>query len=332
MESKLESGAGSVQSSVRPDHLGWSSRWIAAIYTFMSGGGFPVFAISLLACWEVFLISVLLVPPSPSPLGAFAENFRIWCFGYDPATGRTEGAYVFAMLFPQLMMGGFIALFWWEPMREMLRDTKRAAALVGVAALMVAGSALGFTLSSNSSASGELPFPAEAIRTAFDSPHLSLFNQAGSPIDLESLQGRVVLLTAIYASCGHTCPLILEQTKAAVAELGPGELQDLTVVAVTLDPGNDSAEVLATLADGHDLQAPLYNLVTGPSQEVERVLDEMQIARSRDPETGVINHANIFLLIDREGKIAYRLGLGERQQTWLTTALRVLLKEQQAAG
>jgi cytochrome oxidase Cu insertion factor (SCO1/SenC/PrrC family) len=311
---------------------GRSIRSIEAIQRFLSGGAFPIFTISLLACWEVFLIGVLLVPVSPSPLGAFAEDFRIWCFGYDPATGRTQWAYVMAMLLPQLLMGSFIALFWWEPLCEMLRAPKRAAAHVGVAALLVAGSTLGFAFSNSPPSSDELPFPAEAIRTAFDSPELSLINQMGSPVDLEKLQGRVVLLTAVYASCGHSCPLILSQIRAALAELGPGELQDLTVIAVTLDPSNDSAEVLAALADGHGFRAPLYNLVTGPSQEVERVLDDMQIARVRDPKTGVIDHANIFLLIDREGRIAYRLGLGGRQKTWLTAALRVLLEEQRATG
>ncbi|MBW2397516.1 MAG: hypothetical protein JRG95_25000 [Deltaproteobacteria bacterium] len=66
-----------------------SRQSIEAMGRFFSGGAFPVFAISLLVCWEVFLIGVLLVPPSPSALGAFAEDFRIWCFGYDPDTGRT---------------------------------------------------------------------------------------------------------------------------------------------------------------------------------------------------------------------------------------------------
>ena len=278
------------------------------------------------------MIGVLLVPSSPSALGAFADDFRIWCFGADPATGRTEWIYVSSMLLPQLMMGGFITLFWWEPLREILREPRRAGTHAGIAALIVAGSTLGFASSNSAPAKGELPFPAEAIRTAFDSPRLFLTNQEGSPVDLELLRGRVVLLTALYASCLHTCPRILTQTRAALAELGPGELQDLTVIAITLDPNNDSVQALANLADGHGLQAPLYNLVTGPSREVEPLLDDMQIARSRDPETGAIDHANIFLLIDREGRIAYRLGLGERQTTWLTAALRVLLKEQRAAG
>ena len=70
----------------------------------------------------------------------------------------------------------------------------------------------------------------------------------------------------------------------------------------------------------------------GPSAPLERLLDRVQIARERDPETGVISHANLFLLIDRDGRIAYRFGLGERQQRWLTSALRILLREETTSG
>lgn len=77
----------------------------------------------------------------------------------------------------------------------------------------------------------------------------------------------------------------------------------------------------------HSLELPVYNLVTGDPAEVERILDEMSVARIRDPETGVIEHPNLFLLLDRDGRLAYRLGLGERQQRWLSAALRVLLGE-----
>jgi len=152
-------------TSVQPS--GRSRQSIEAIRGFLIGGAFPVFTISLLVCWEIFLIGVLLIPPSPSALGVFAEDFRIWCFGYDPATGRTEWAYVMAMLLPQIMMGSFIALFWWEPLCEILRAPKRAATLAGIAALIVGGSTLGFAFADNTPTTSELPFPADAIRTAF---------------------------------------------------------------------------------------------------------------------------------------------------------------------
>jgi len=51
------------------------------------------------------------------------------------------------------------------------------------------------------------------------------------------------------------------------------------------------------------------------------------VARQRDPKTGVIDHSNLFILVDRQGRVSYRLTLGSRQQQWLISALQVLLAE-----
>jgi protein SCO1/2 len=292
----------------------------------------PAFGLALLACWEIFIIAMLLVPSGASGLGSFAEEFRIWCFGYDPATGHLQWSFVSAMLAPQLLIGACIALLWREPLRELVRKPMAAAAHLGVAAAIVAGAALGFAASAPPAANGELPFPAEALRTAYTAPALALTNQLGERVELSMFRGDVVVLTAVYASCPHTCPAILSQVKAAIAELSPAQRAELRVVAVTLDPERDSPEQLRALAGRHGIDAPIYQLVTGAPSDVEGVLDRMQIARERDAASGVISHANLFLLIDRDGRLAYRLGLGERQQRWLVSALRVLLGEQAAAG
>jgi protein SCO1/2 len=294
----------------------------------MRGAVFPAFALSMLFFWTVFIAVMLFLPASSSGLGAFAEEFRVWCFGYDPATGRTEVAYVMSMLLPQVMLAGFILGFWWAPLREMSRRPRAFVPYVGLAALLVTGAGVGFAYSGAEAPTGEMPFPAEALRTTYAPPDLVLINQLEETVDLAALRGNVVVLTAVYASCPHTCPAILSQAKAAIAELDPATRDDLRLIAVTLDPENDSPQVLAGLAQMHGLDAPTWNLVTGESAEVESTLDRMQMARERDPETGVINHANLFLLIDRDGRLAYRLGLGERQQRWLVSALRVLLREE----
>jgi protein SCO1/2 len=232
-----------------------------------------------------------------------------------------------AMIVPQFMIGAFIVFFWWGPLRELSRQPWVIARYLGAAALLVAGSATGFALSAGRAPTGELPFPAEELRTAYEAPQFALTNQLRETVSLGGFQGNVVILTAVYASCPHTCPAILSQTKAAIAELSPVERADLRVIAVTMDPESDSPDVLRELAKNHGMHSPLYHLVTGHPVDVERLLDRMEIARQRDAETGVISHANLFLLIDRDGRIAYRLGLGERQQRWLVSALRVLLRE-----
>ncbi len=309
-----------------------SSKRLDALRRFVIGAAFPAFALSLLFCWLVFLIAMLLAPASASGFGAFAEDFRIWCFGYDPATGRSETAYVLAMIAPQFMIGAAVAYFWWEPLREVWRKPWVIARYLGVAAVLVAGASAGFALSADRAPGGEFPFPAEELRTAYAPPQFALTNQRGETVRLADLEGQVVVLTAVYASCPHTCPVILSQTKAAIAQLSPEERAGLRVVAVTMDPERDTPDVLGELANNHGLEPSVYHLVTGDPAEVEPLLDRMQIARQRDPETGVISHANLFLLIDRQGRIAYRLGLGERQQRWMVSALRVLLREPTASG
>jgi len=303
-----------------------------AVRRFITEGGFPSLFLAVLLYFELMMIALLVTPPAPTGFGAFAEDFRVWCFGYDPATGITQWIYAMGMLGPPLMLGGFVTLVWWEPLRELARRPGALLRSALVAALLMGAAALGMSTLSRDLPDGELPFPAEALRTSLHPPNLLLTSHEQLPVDLAALKGKVVLLTAMYASCGHTCPLLLSQSKEAVAELSEEEQRDLRVVAVTMDPENDTPAVLAGLANHHDMAAPLFNLVTGEPARVEKVLDQMGIARSRNPETGVIDHANLFLLIDREGTVAYRLGLGERQKRWLVSALRLLLREGRASS
>jgi len=119
----------------------------------------------------------------------------------------------------------------------------------------------------------------------------------------------------------------MAQAKAAVAALTETQRRDLTIVGITLDPENDTPERLTDMAVGQKIGAPMWNLVTGEPAKVERVLDLLSVERQRDPETGVIDHSNLFILVDREGRVAYRLTLGKQQQLWLISALQVLLAE-----
>ncbi len=121
--------------------------------------------------------------------------------------------------------------------------------------------------------------------------------------------------------------MIMEQAKAAVAALGESELADFKIIGITLDAEQDTQERLKAMAQGQQVGAPVFNLCTGELAKVENLLDKLSVARSRDPETGVIDHANLFILVDRQGKIAYRLSLGDRQKQWLISALHLLLAE-----
>ncbi len=302
---------------------------------FFEGAAFPAIFLSLLFCYELLLIWMLVAPPAPSGLGAFAEDFRIWCYGYNPATGRMDIGLTMAILTPPGMLAGILLLVWWNPIREALQEPMKYLPFVLGAVAFSAALIASLSYLGNGSTTDltEMSFPAEDLRTAHVAPEIALTNQLGEPFDLAvAAKGDVVLLTATYAACPHTCPAIIAQAKRAVAELPPEYRSDLHVVSVTMDPANDSPDVLRTLAETHDLDPETFQFLTGEPEKVERILDEMGMARKRDEKTGIIDHANLYLLLDRQGKVAYRLTLGERQERWMVSALSVLLNEERPAA
>lgn len=298
-----------------------------------TGWQFATFALSAIVAYELFVIVMLLAPTGGDSFGRFAEEFKTWCFGYDPATGKSQPMYLFLMVSEPLVLGLILGGVYWKQLglalktpRRMIPHISSASALVVIGAIALIG------MGSDAKAEGELPFPGDRIRTSHESPTINLIDHQGKTVTLDELRGRVVVLTGVYASCTFTCPMILGQAKAAIEALSEDEKREVTVVAVTMDPNKDTPEILAGMAKAQGVAAPIFRLSTGEPGVVEALLDRMGIERHRDPETGVIDHANLFLVVDRQGRIAYRLTLGERQQRWLISALKQLVAERGGVG
>ncbi len=309
---------------------------IENIQQFLIGWRFPVMMVSMLLFFSLELFIVLLIPASSGAAAQFAEDFKTWCFGYDPATGKLEWGYVIMFLIQPLMMCGVIIMVWIKPLKEVWQDrpTQTVPYLVSSATIVLAlGVSLTLMVGADARAADEqLPFPAEALRTELNPIPFSLMNQDSAVVSLESLKGRVTLITAVYARCGYTCPMILAQTRRVMSSLTPQELKELSILGITLDPEHDDVAVLREMAAGQQVKTPLFHFLTGESAYVNQTLDMYGFARKRNPETGVIDHANLFLLIDRQGKIAYRFSIGKRQEDWLVHAIRMLIKEKKGSG
>ena len=300
---------------------------LRALLSFLEGWRFPVLALSALASFAAVLMAMVALPPQAGAAGAFAEEFRQWCFGWDPATGRMEWSFVLMALASPLALGAIIAALWQEPLRAAWRGPRgRVAALSLLGAAGVVASCGGL-VALGSRETGELPFPAADLRTSLPMPELRLIDQDGEPYSPSAERGRVLLVTAIYAHCSGTCPMLLGGAREALAALSPEERADVVLVAVTLDPARDDPPALARLAAAHALRSPQARLLTGPVADVERALDALAIARTRDAATGLIDHPPVYLIVDRSGRLAYRLSLSERRKAWLPAALRALLAE-----
>jgi hypothetical protein len=182
------------------------ARTLGTIQTFFQSWRFPVFALVLIACYEVFLAGLLFLPAGDGALEAFAEEFRVWCFGYDPATGSPQWLYIVTTFLSPLILATVVLVTWANPLRRVLRRQPTAILPYALAALLVtivSASTL-TTLGGNNTPTGPLPFPADSLRTSYPAPEFTFTNQERKEVTLSKLRGRVVMITAVYSTCGFT--------------------------------------------------------------------------------------------------------------------------------
>lgn len=301
-------------------------RLVDRLQRFFASWRFPALVLAVLTAYAALTLVVLLVPAPPA-LAAFADEFRMWCFGWDPAKKTMERVYVFQAFAEPIGLSFVVAFLWREQLARIWRARKVALVPYAVGGVAVVAAA-GAVLVSSRTTQVPLVFPARSLRVTHDAPILDLVDQRGTPTNIAAFHGKVVMLTGVYTSCGLTCPRLLAGSRKAILALSNEDRADVVVLAITLDPEHDSPKELARLAHAQKVDGDAYHFLTGPPADVNRALDSLEIARTRDPKTGVIDHASVFVLVDRRGHIAYRIALGtDLEDTWLVDALKILLRE-----
>jgi protein SCO1/2 len=302
---------------------------------FFLGAGLPVFLLAAVLVYEAFLLALVFAPEGEGWWGAFAREFRIWCFSYDPRTGGMEWSAVGMMVLEPLFVV-IVAIVLW---RHALGTLRSVAVLLShwppaVAGMGAAAAAALLLLSFGGVNTEQVlpPFPGERIRTQLIPPAFRLTDQTGRECRLEDLRGRVVLITGIYAMCATSCPQILIETRKVIESLPPESRDRLSVVALSLNPEYDTSELMAGLAAGYGFAYPEFRYLNGDPALMHDLLEQLQFARVRNPENGLIDHANLFILLDAHGAIAYRFNLIPRHQAWLREGIVSLTAEAATLG
>ena len=134
-------------------------------------------------------------------------------------------------------------------------------------------------------------------------PPLALHDQLGGVTRLDAYRGRWVMVTFAFGHCEDICPVIVQHAKRARADEGA---DSVPLLVVSLDPWRDAPERLGAIATAWEL-APHDRALSGTVEEVNAALDTWRIARQRDPDTGMISHGSVIVLVDPDGREAWRI-------------------------
>jgi protein SCO1/2 len=133
-------------------------------------------------------------------------------------------------------------------------------------------------------------------------PEIALTDAAGMPFELARLRGKVVVVSFVYTTCNGVCPATthnLYRVQQALREAGlwGGDVQ---FVSISLDPRNDTPEVLARYAEIYGCDPAAWHFLTGEPAQVEAVLAAWDMWARRNDQ-GVLDHPSRIFLLDPKG-------------------------------
>ncbi len=146
-------------------------------------------------------------------------------------------------------------------------------------------------------------------------------DQDGRMLRLADLRGRPVVVTFLYTTCQDTCPLTAQQIRVALDDLG----HDVPVVAVSVDPGNDTARRARAFALKQRMHGRM-RWALGDAGRLQRIWRAYGI----QPQTADAEHTASTVLLDGEGR--QRVGFAASVLTPEALAHDIALLEREAGG
>ena len=185
-----------------------------------------------------------------------------------------------------------------------------AVALVGVAlCVAVALSACGGSSSQAASGDGgwRAADPLPAGLAGKPAPAFRLADARGGTLSSSSLEGAPYAVTFLYTACPDVCPIIGEEIRRALSELGP-DARRLRVVAISVDPRGDTPDAVRLWLRRHREPSNFHYLV-GSRAELQPVWKAYFAAPQipGDPES---SHTAAIWLVDRRGRLAAKVSAG----------------------
>lgn len=93
-------------------------------------------------------------------------------------------------------------------------------------------------------------------------------------------RGKTVFFNSFFTTCGGTCPVQTSVFAALQKRLGSRVGKDIVLISVTVDPENDTPEVLKAYATKYGA-GPGWYFLTGTEKDVQQVLEAMDLYAKR---------------------------------------------------
>jgi protein SCO1/2 len=146
------------------------------------------------------------------------------------------------------------------------------------------------------------PEPNRAVAVGDPVPDFALTDQMGSTVRLSQFRGEPVAVTFIYTRCPipTACPLTV--ARFAKIEQALSAPKSGMLLAVTVDPTNDTPAVLRDYASRIGADPGRWRFLTGDPKAIAKVAESFGVLYY--PDRGQIVHSQAVGVVDEKGRLA----------------------------
>ena len=160
-------------------------------------------------------------------------------------------------------------------------------------------------------------------------PPFKFINQDGKSVSNEDLLGHIYVADFFFATCPTICPKMT--TNMAYIQNKFKEKEDLRFISITVNPIDDTPEVLKEYANKVHADTKTWSFLTGNKDKIYDVAFKgFFVSTMKDSiAPGGFLHSKMLILIDRKGRVrGYFDGtIYSEMKKDLTDAIDILYKE-----
>lgn len=139
-----------------------------------------------------------------------------------------------------------------------------------------------------------------------NAPAFELKDQNNKTITNKDYQNKVHVIEFFFSTCPSICPIMNKNMKQLDSIYG--KYNDFAIASITINPENDTPEVLKQHAAQLKVTNPNWHFLTGDKKYIYNLSNTgFNIFASENPQVnGGFEHSGLFALIDKNGKIRCR--------------------------
>jgi protein SCO1/2 len=137
-------------------------------------------------------------------------------------------------------------------------------------------------------------------------PKFELTDQNNTKISDKSYLGKVYVIEFFFSTCPSICPIMNKNMKDIQKEFS--KENNFGVASITINPENDTVEVLKEHANQLGITSPNWHFLTGDKEYILSLANKgfNLYAAENKKVNGGFEHSGLFALVDKEGKIRCR--------------------------